>query len=366
MMIPRPLLAFVLASIACGSAPAQDLVSSAPATEVRDGFLKLIDRPRIPLDSRAEPLREGETEKEAPRVLERLSFAAEKRADGSLERVPALVLRPEADPSKPRRPAVIVLHGTGGNKEGSLPWLRDLARCGILGLAIDGRYHGERAGGLPGTEAYNEAIVRAFRTAAGQPQEHPFYFDTAWDVMRAVDYLRGRPDIDPDRIGLIGFSKGGIEAWLAGAADERILVTVPAISVQSFRWSLDHGQWQARANTIKVASEAVAKDLGKSTVDAETCRALWDKVIPHILDAYDCPSMLRLFAGRPLLILNGEEDPNCPIGGAEVAFRSARKAYEEQGASDRLRIHVAPKVAHQVTSEQAKEARDWFVRWLKP
>jgi hypothetical protein len=39
--------------------------------------------------------------------------------------------------------------------------------------------------------------------------------------------------------------------------------------------------------------------------------------------------MLRLFAGRPLLILNGELDPNCPIEGAEIAFAAARQAYQE-------------------------------------
>ena len=42
-------------------------------------------------------------------------------------------------------------------------------------------------------------------------------------------------------------------------------------------------------------------------VDAKVCRALWNKVIPGILDQFDCPSMIRLFAGRPLLILNGEK-----------------------------------------------------------
>ena len=128
---------------------------------------------------------------------------------------------------------------------------------------------------------------------------------------------------------MIGFSMGGIETWLAGAVDERVKVAVPAIGVQSFRWSLENDKWQGRANTIKAAHEAAAKDLGEAEVNAKVCRALWNKVIPGILDQFDCPSMLRLFAGRPLLILNGEKDPNCPLEGAKLAFAAAEEAYKK-------------------------------------
>ena len=65
-------------------------------------------------------------------------------------------------------PAVIVLHGTGGNKDGQKNWLTDLAKKGIIGVAIDARYHGERAGGAKGAKAYNEAIVRAWKTKPGE------------------------------------------------------------------------------------------------------------------------------------------------------------------------------------------------------
>ena len=44
-----------------------------------------------------------------------------------------------------------------------------------------------------------------------------------------------------EAIGMIGFSKGGMETYLAAAVDPRIAVAVPCIGVQSFRWALDHG-----------------------------------------------------------------------------------------------------------------------------
>jgi dienelactone hydrolase len=330
-----------------------------PPAEVKSSFLKLLDRPRVPLDAKVEA-----SDADRGFVVERASFASEKKADGTIERVPTLVVRPTDDTK--RRPAVIVLHGTGGNKEGMRPWLNELAGRGFVGVAIDARYHGGRSGGAKGAEAYNRAIVEAWRAKSADPQEHPFYYDTCWDIWRTVDYLQSRTDIDPARIGLLGISMGGIETWLAGAVDDRIKVAIPAISVQSFRWGLDNDKWQGRARTIAAAHEAAARDLIEPAVNAKVCRALWDKVIPGITGPYDCPSMLRLFAGRPLLIVNGSEDPNCPIGGARVAFASVEGAYREAGVPDKLKIMVAEGVGHSVTRDQHGAALEWLVRWLEP
>jgi dienelactone hydrolase len=330
-----------------------------PPADVKAAFLKLLDRPKVSLDVQVK----DKTEKDGL-IMEQLSFAVEKKADGQSERVPAIIVRPAKTEGK-KLPAVLALHGTGGNKSGQVDLLRQLAQHGIVGIAIDGRYHGDRAGGAKGAAAYNEAIVRAWKTKPGEPQEHPFYFDTCWDIWRTADYLATRDDVDSKRLGIIGFSKGGIETWLAAAVDERYKVAVPAIGVQSFRWSLDHEQWQGRARTIKAAHDATAKDLGESEVNAKVCRALWSKVIPGILDQFDCPSMLRLFAPRPLLILNGELDHNCPIEGAKLAFASAEAAYRQAKEEDHLKIMVANGVGHSVTKEQREAALAWFERWLK-
>lgn len=278
--------------------------------------------------------------------------------------MPLLVVRAPAGPA--RRATVIVLHGTGGTKEGQRPWLERLARKGFLAVALDARYHGARTAEGTGSAAYNRAIVQAWRTRPGEPQEHPFYFDTVWDIWRTLDYLESRPDVDPTRIGMIGFSMGGIEAWLAAAADQRVGVVVPAIATQSFRWTLEHDRWQGRAATIKSAHEAAAADLGEGAVNARVCRALWSKIVPGILDQFDGPSMLRLMAGRPLLLLNGEDDPNCPIEGARLAFAAAEEAYAQAKAGDRLRVMVAANTPHRVTDEQSAAALAWLVSWLQP
>jgi predicted esterase len=336
------------------------LIQAEPSpAEVKAGFLALLDRPKVALDAKLD-----RAETNDGLVVEHLSFASETKADGTIERVPTLLVRPE-DTTR-RRPAVIVLHGTGGSKEGLKSGLDELARKGFVAVSIDGRYHGERAKGLKGTEAYLQAITRAWRSKPGEPQEHPFYYDTCWDVWRTIDYLQTRPEVDPDRIGLIGYSKGGIETWLAGAVDDRVKVAIPAISVQSFAWGLENNGWQGRARTIAAAHDDAAKDLGEARVNAAVCRKLWGKIIPGITDKYDGPSMLRLFAGRPLLILNGSEDPNCPLGGLKQAVASAEAAYRAAGAEDKLRVMIAEGVGHSVTPAQHEAAIDWLVRWLKP
>src|SRR5262245_40449805 len=330
-----------------------------PPAEVKAAFLKLLDRPKVPPDVK---LHEARLDPDGL-LTERLSFASEKKPDGTIERVPVLVVRPGSGPGK--RPAVIALHGTGGNKDAMRPLLVEFARRGWVGVAIDARYHGDRAGGAKGAAAYNQAIARAWKADPNQPREHPFYYDTCWDLWRTVDWLETRFEVDPKRVGMIGFSMGGIQTWLAASVDERVKVSVPAIAVQSFRWSLDNDRWQARANTIKAAHEQAAKDLGEPAVNARVARALWEKVIPGMLDRFDCPSMVRLFAGRPLLILNGEQDPNCPIEGARIAFKSAEEAYKAAKAEDKLKILVAEGVGHKVTDEQRRAALEWFEKWLK-
>lgn len=333
---------------------AQEVKYAAPA-DVRTSFKKLLDRPKPPLDVEI-----GARAIDGPLVHQSLTFASEKKAAGSIERVPTLILSPRE--RKGRLSAVIVLHGTGGSKEGQLAFMKELVKRNLIAVAIDARYHGGR--GTKGAAAYNDAITKAWLTKKGEPIEHPFYYDTVWDLWRLVDYLETRDDVDAKRIGMIGFSMGGIQTYLAASVDERIKCSVPAIAVQSFRWSLENDKWQGRANTIKQAHLQAAKDLGEKEINQKVCRALWNKIVPGITEEYDCPSMLRLHAPRPMLILSGTKDGNCPYGGAKLAIAAAEQAYKDADASDKLRVLVE-EVGHTVTATQRAAALDWFEKWLK-
>lgn len=333
-----------------------------PPEKAKAALLKALDRPKVSADVR-EDAKPVATNK---RTVSRWSFASEKKADGTVERVPVVMAVPAG--AKGKLPVMIVLHGTGGNKEGMQSWLDAFADRGVIGVAIDARYHGGRANAGKGSAAYVEAITKAWRAPAGGPTEHPFYYDTVWDLWRLVDVLAKHEAVDPKHIGMLGVSMGGIQTWLAAAADDRVTVAAPLIAVQSFRWSLENDRWQGRANTIKAAHEAAAKDLGEPAVNRRVCRELWTKVIPGILGDFDCPNLLPLFATgspRALFIANGDMDPNCPVEGARVAIAAAEAAFRKAGATDRLVVRVNAGVAHKVTDEDQKAAVAFAVTWLK-
>jgi alpha-beta hydrolase superfamily lysophospholipase len=255
------------------------------------------------------------------------------------------------------------MHGTGGTKEAMRSWVDPFAARGYVAMAIDARHHGEWVpGGAHGSREYNEAAIAAWQARPGEPREYPFWYDSVWDVWRAVDYLIGRADVDPHRIAVLGVSMGGIQAYYAAAVDTRIAAVVPLIATQSMRWSLENGQWQGRANTIRDAHQRAAADLGEPQVNARVVRELWTKLLPGVLDEFDNPSIIRLIAPRPLLVLSTENDQNCPLPGAQLAFAQAQLAYTEARASDKLKIDVAPGARHEVVPAHRQLANAWLDR----
>jgi dienelactone hydrolase len=103
-----------------------------------------------------------------------------------------LVLPPNVE----RAPAVILLHGSEGGAGGLLRIAREWTQRGFIALALC--YYG--CEGTPTT--LNDVPVET--------------------VGRAVEYLRGRDDVDPDAIGVVGYSRGAEFALIAGVLDDRI------------------------------------------------------------------------------------------------------------------------------------------------
>src|SRR5262245_19033785 len=174
------------------------LVATLARADSREQFLKLLDRPRVPLAAQVNEM--PTTQPSAEMIQFHFSYAADAQ-----QRVPGILVKSSS--SSGRRPVVIVLHGTGGEKMSQLPLLRDLAEKGLVTIAIDGRYHSERTAAGKGSGEYQQAIVRAWLEPIDPQREHPFSYDSVCDVMRLIDYLRTRDDVDPGRIRLIGFSK---------------------------------------------------------------------------------------------------------------------------------------------------------------
>ncbi|CAI9262569.1 unnamed protein product [Lactuca saligna] len=255
--------------------------------------------------------------------------------EGEQGQLPVLILS-KKESTYSKRLAVVFLHSSHTCKEWVRPLHEDYASRGYIAVAIDSRYHGERA---KTPTAYEDALVSSWKK----------------------DYLTAREDIDNSKIGILGMSLGGMRAWFAAFADTRYSVVVPIISVQSFRWALDNDQWHARVHSIKSVFEEARIDLGKDTIDKE----VWNRIAPGLASEFDSHHTVPVIAVRPLLIINGEVDPRCPLEGLDATISTTQKAFDAHSLTH-FKVIVEPGIGHEVTLSMLKEASDWFDRFLKP
>jgi acetyl esterase/lipase len=136
-------------------------------------------------------------------------------------RVAARLYRPRGNaPANPG--AIVFLHGgepQAKNSAISRQLSRLMARAGWLVLSIDMLHWGERNTGLLSTFAEQEKHERLYNQPATYLE---FVTQTVKDVSRGYDFLVGELGADPDRVAIVGFSRGGQLASIVGGADRRL------------------------------------------------------------------------------------------------------------------------------------------------
>jgi dipeptidyl aminopeptidase/acylaminoacyl peptidase len=116
-------------------------------------------------------------------------------------------------------PAVLFCAGTSGTKKGTPQKLAPrFVQAGFVFLAFDYRGWGASDSRLmslekqPAPDAKGEVTVRA-RAIRWQMD----FADQAMDIRAAISFLAGEPNVDPQRIGIMGSSYGGgLVTWAAG------------------------------------------------------------------------------------------------------------------------------------------------------
>jgi alpha-beta hydrolase superfamily lysophospholipase len=75
---------------------------------------------------------------------------------------------------------------------------------------------------------------RNFGASEGEPRQEVDPWGQVWDFRRALDWLEGRADVDPERLGLWGSSFSGGEAIILAACDERVRAVVANVPLAGF------------------------------------------------------------------------------------------------------------------------------------
>jgi dienelactone hydrolase len=133
-----------------------------------------------------------------------------------------------------------------------------------------------------------------------------------WDVMRTIDYIATRAELDASRIGCMGISGGGTATLFAAALEPRLRVAMVSGYLNTFRDSVG-----SLAHCV-------------------------DNYVPGIMNWAEMHDVAGLIAPRPLFVESGERDRIFPVQSSVESFRAVRDIYRVFGAEDRIEQEVFP------------------------
>jgi uncharacterized protein len=181
-----------------------------------------------PLQSQARPMRSRlRAQAELPETVEKSPVVI--WSDGT--RMVGDVYRPAGLSKDEKLPAIIFCNGTGGTKDGTGSRLGPMfAQHGFIFLSFDYRGWGTSDSKLmlvdqmPALDANGEALARV------KPIRWQMDFaDQTYDIRSAISFFVGEPNVDPNRIGIMGSSYGGgLVTWVA-ANDPRVKCLVAQV-----------------------------------------------------------------------------------------------------------------------------------------
>lgn len=131
-----------------------------------------------------------------------------------------------APKSKGRHPAVLFLHGNGGSREDFLSPAVSLAERGAVTMTIT------------------------------EPNNAQTFYPLVVDARRAFDLLDARADVDPKRLGLVGFSLGAQTAAILAGEDTQL----KAVGIISGAGNATTLYWMPRAKHADLFFQAGKKD----------------------------------------------------------------------------------------------------------
>lgn len=237
--------------------------------------------------------------------------------------------------SPDKLPVVIFIHGMGADKTYLASWHRELAERGFAVISIDAHLSGARKiktsiGGIKGEQDW----VWPHQTVVNH---------TASDVARILDELPKRPEFDPLRVAVTGFSMGGATTMVLAWREPRISVVMPLCGCVDFWWDV---------TKIEPGPKQEAKI-------AEFSPRL--KQLTGSLDS-NTPERMDAIPPKALLLLNGTQDGGIDIRSIRKFADDLRPRYAKM--PDRLGFFEDPMAGHDFSEAIKEQATAWLVKHL--
>lgn len=261
------------------------------------------------------------------------------------ERVPAYVIRPAKAAGK--LPAIICLHGSSGSRESMikkkfgigeytrygtqtpetklLGWARELSRRGYLTLALTQRGLHNRK---PGTDARNKDLLVHGRNVMGT---------IVYEIRQAIGHLESCPDVAADKIGIAGFSFGGITTFYTWLVDDRIAA---AASICGGVGSVQRFLELASDSDTRIYSQIIDKVFGGNRVSLGYHGNYW--FLDDMLSKGDQGDFAATMAPNPLMLWAPLDDISMPKEGVDRFLEVVEPAYRQAASLDKLVVHRPP------------------------
>lgn len=227
-------------------------------------------------------------------------------------------------PDRSKAAGIIMCHGFTGHKSEAhrlfVNAARDLCAQGIAVLRFDFRGSGDSAG------EFREMTISGEIADAGA----------------ALSYLISRPEVDGDRVGILGLSLGGCVAACLAGRDKRVRTLV---------------LWAATAHPERLG-ERLAPDLGSARVLDFNGWGLGHGFVEDAPNVHPLADSAR-YSG-PALVVHGEKDQAVPVADA--------RDYEKALGGAKT-VHVIPQADHVFssllwTADAVGASRDFLLRTL--
>jgi cephalosporin-C deacetylase-like acetyl esterase len=154
----------------------------------------------------------------------------------------------------------------------------------------------------------------------------PVIGQRVWDILRCLDHLKTRPDVDGSQIRILGRGPAGLAALMAGALDESVRSVLLDRTLATYT----------------------------SIVDAEEYDLALDWFVPGILQHFDIPDIAAAIYPRPVWITNALDGD-----GAVLSESMVRERYTQRISAGSIALK---EFSVRTTVEDDKEV---YIDWVK-